>query len=302
MAFLHHGLGRALARALGLLVVLTVCGAADAPPASDIGGTGHIEPRGGVVTLSGAGGVAIRSIKVHAGQMVKRGDVLMVLDDLQPRLDEKAAETGLAIAKSGAAQALAGEAVSLKLATDHYRQAKQLADAYRSLGPDATSLHQRQMYDSTAEDARGALAIERRKAEQLNASSAADVQTANSRLLVAQNALTHYQVTAPTDGIILLVAQHEGEISTGGPAIQMGDVSQMYVTCQVFQGDLLKVHPGMKATITSNAMNKTLTGSVVSVSRLITTTTQTGDVRIKLNDTALASRLVGMEVEVKILL
>jgi HlyD family secretion protein len=302
MAFLSLNPGRVALRGLGLFVVLTVCGAADAPPANNIGGTGHIEPSGGVVMISGAGGVTIRAIKVHAGQTVRRGDVLMQLDDTQPGLDEKTAQTAFDITKSNAAQTIASEAVSLKLTADHYRQAKQLAEAYRALGPDATSLHQRQAYDSTAEDARGALSIEQRKAAQVRAGAAADVQNAANRLQATQNILTHYQVTAPSDGVILLVSQHEGEISTGGPVIEMGDISQMYVTCQIFQGDLLKVRPGMKATITSNAMNKTLTGTVVTVSRLVIPTTQTGDVRIKLNDTDLASRLVGMEVEVKIIL
>jgi HlyD family secretion protein len=292
----------AMAKVFGLLVVLTICGAADTAPPSDIGGTGHIEPRGGVVVIGGPGGAVIRSIKVHAGQAVKRGQVLMLLDDTQPRLDAKNAATALDIAKRNAQQAVAGEAVSLKLAAEHYRQAKQLADGYRSLGPDVTSLHQRQIYDSAVEDAHGALVIERGKEAQVRASSAADVATATNRLLAAQDNLAKFQITAPSDGVILLITQHEGELSSGGPLIQLGDISQMYVTCQVFQGDLLKVRPGLKATITSNAMNKTLTGTVVSVGRLIDTTTQTGNVRIRLNETDLASRLVGMEVEVKILL
>ncbi|HEX3756604.1 MAG TPA: efflux RND transporter periplasmic adaptor subunit [Rhizomicrobium sp.] len=291
-----------MARVFGLLVVLTICGAADTAPPSDIGGTGHIEPRGGVVVIGGPGGARIRSIAVHAGQTVKRGQVLMLLDDTQARLDEKNAATALDIARKNASQTVAGEAISLNLAANHYRQAKHLADGYRSLGPEATSLSQRQTYDSAAQDAHGALVIERGKDAQVRASAAADVATAQNRLLAAQDILAKFQITAPSDGIILLVSQHEGELSSGGPLIELGDISQMYVTCQVFQGDLLKARPGLKATITSNAMNKTLTGTVVSVGRLIDTTTQTGNVRIRLNETDLASRLVGMEVEVKILL
>lgn len=289
-------------KVLGLLTVLVLCGAADTPPSTDVGGTGHIEPRGGVVALSGAPGATIRAIKVKVGQTVKRGDLLMLLDDTQPQLDLKAAVAGLESAKRDAALALASEAVALRQAIEHYRQAKTLADGYRSLGPEATSLSQRLTYDTNAADARDALGIERRKEAQAHVSAAASVQTAQNHLITAQNALSHYQIAAPSDGVVLQITQHEGESSSGGPLVLIGDISQMYVTCQVFQGDLLKVHSGMRATITSNAMNKTLTGTVVQVSRLITPATQTGDVRIKLDDTDLASRLVGMEVEVKILL
>jgi multidrug resistance efflux pump len=302
MALLHLRARNAIAKGLGLFVIVSMCGAADAPSSADIGGTGHIEPRNGVISLSSVGGVTIKSIKVHPGQTVKRGDVLMEFDDTQARMDEKVAETAYNAAKTAEEQTIASEAIAVKLAANHYRAAKGLADGYRSLGPDATSLTQRQTYDGAAADALGALNLERRKQAQILASGTADLVAAKSRFVSAQNMLAKFQLTAPNDGVILMVNQHEGEIAGGGPIVAMGDISQMYVTCQVFQGDLLKVREGMKATITSNAMNKTLTGTVVSISRLITTATQTGDVRIKLNDTDLASRLVGMEVEVKILL
>jgi HlyD family secretion protein len=116
---------------------------------------------------------------------------------------------------------------------------------------------------------------------------------------MAQTRLALYQVRAPSDGMILAVNQHVGE-ALNGPAIQMGDISAIYVSCQVFQGDLLKVKPGMNATITSNAFDKPLAGNVEYVGRLVQTNAQLGEVKIRLDDTDLASRLVGMEVNVKI--
>src|ERR1700744_833626 len=211
----------AMAQVFGLLAVLTICGAADTAPPGDIGGTGHIEPRGGVIAIGGAGGARIRSIAVHAGQAVKRGQVLMLLDDTQARLDAKNAASALDIAQRNARQNVADEAISLKLAVNHYRQAERLAQGYRSLGPDATSLNQRQTYDSAAQDAHGALVIERGKDAQVRASAAADVATAQNHLLAAQDTLAHYQVTAPSDGVILAISQHEGELSSGGPLIEL---------------------------------------------------------------------------------
>lgn len=56
----------------------------------------------------------------------------------------------------------------------------------------------------------------------------------------------------------------------------------------------------MHATVSSNALSQTLTGRVEWVGRLIQAKAQTGQFRIKLDDASLASRLVGMEVNVKV--
>jgi HlyD family secretion protein len=299
MSFLCSIPRDATTKAFALLVILVVCGAADTQPA-DIGGTGNIEPRGGVVLIGGVPGATIRFIKVQAGQRVKHGDLLMALDDDQQRLDEKIAAIALDEAARNAKQSIADEEVSLELARARYRRVSRDALMYRDLGPDATSQRQIASVDAAAEDARGALTIELRKDAQVRLAAATETETAAKRLEMARDELAKYQVTAPNDGVILQINQHEGENVNGAPVIEMGDISSMYVICQVFQGDLLKVKPGMKATITSNALEKSLAGTVEQVGRLIQNTTQTGDVKIKLADTDLASRLVGMEVEVKI--
>ena len=87
---------------------------------------------------------------------------------------------------------------------------------------------------------------------------------------------------------------------TGAPAIEMGDIRKMYVICQAFQGDLLKLRPGLRAKIKSSAFAIPLKGVVENVGRLVDTKAQLGDVRIRLDDPRLASRVVGMEVEVEI--
>lgn len=286
----------------GLVLALSVvCGAADSTPNSDIGATGTIEPHGGLVLISGVVGATIKAVMVHVGQTVKKGDLLMTLIDDQQLLDTKVSANALDEARRHAQQSIADEALSLRLAEDHYKRAKKDAQAYRELGPDATSKHQIAELDGAAEDALGALTIERRKYAQVQKDSAADVDSAAKRYEMADSKLRSYHVTAPSDGVILAISQHAGEYLSGTPAIEMGDISAMYVSCQVFQGDLLKVKPGMKATITSNAFDRSLTGKVEYAGRLVQTNAQLGEVKIRLDDTALASRLVGMEVNVKIL-
>ncbi len=297
MAFFHAE--SSTAACMALLVAVLVCGGAGSQPSGEIGATGTIEPKGGLVLLSGVAGATIKAINVHVGQSVKKGDLLMTLVDDQARLDAKVAANTLDKARRDAKQSIAAEALTSKLDQEHYQQAQKDARLYRELGPDATSLHQQAALDAATEDARVALTIELHKYAQVRADGASDIDSATKSYDMAQIRLANYQLRAPSDGVILAVNQHVGE-ALSGPALQMGDISAMYVSCQVFQGDLLKVKPGMKATITSNAFDKPLTGKVEYTGRLVQTNAQLGEVKIRLDDTGLASRLVGMEVNVKI--
>jgi hypothetical protein len=88
----------------------------------------------------------------------------MTLVDDQPQLDAKVAATALNKAKRDAKTSIDAEAATSKLDQEHYEQAQKDAQLYRELGPNATSIHQQAMLDTAAEDARVALAIERRTA------------------------------------------------------------------------------------------------------------------------------------------
>lgn len=283
-----------------LVALLACAGGANSETPKAIGATGTIEPRGGVVALTGAPGATITSIRVTVGQPVKRGDVLMTLDDRDARLDAALASTALAQARRHASQGAADEAAALSLAQDRAQRAEQEAAAYRAIGPNGTSETQLASFADSAESAREALAVEQRRSVQVRADAADEVADAAKRYGVALAKLAQYRIAAPSDGVVLQISQHVGEVLGGAPAVEMGDVSSMYVVCEAFQGDLLKIAPGMRASVTSNAFSQTLTGRVEWVGRLIQTKSQTGQFKIKLDDTALASRLVGMEVNVKV--
>jgi len=270
----------------------------EAPKA--IGATGTIEPRGGVVMVPGVPGAIILAINVRVGQPVRKNDVLMILQDRDARVEAESADLDEKRELRHASQAIADEALQLNVAEDRARRAEDDAAAYRALGPSATSQRQIDAYDAAAEDARAALAIERRKYAQVRADSAGYVEIATSRDELSRAKLTAFKVAAPSDGVVLQVSQHVGEALGGAPAIEMGDTSAMYVICDAFQGDLLKLAPGMRATISSNALQKDLTGSVEWVGPLVQTNAQTGQFKVKLDDPATASRLVGMEVNVKV--
>jgi len=268
--------------------------------AEDIGGTGRIEPDGGVVVLSGVQGARVLSIAVKPGQLVKKGDLLMTLDDREQRMNTQIAEVALAQARKDAAQNLAAAQVAVQIDSERLHRALKNAADYRALGPDATSEKQIADTEQTANEAQLQLNEDRKKEAQVRFDNAALISSAAKRLDIERQRLALYTMTAPIAGMILKLDQHVGENLIGGPAIEMGDIRKMYVICQAFQGDLLKLRPGLRATIKSSAFTKPLRGIVENVGRLVDTKAQLGDVRIRLDDPHLASRVVGMEVEVEI--
>jgi HlyD family secretion protein len=286
----------------GLMVAwsATNLGAANDSGANDIGGTGRIVPRDGVVLISGVPGATIKSIRVHVGEVVKRGAPLMALDDSEARSDVDLAEIAAKQAKSAAARSIADHALVIGKAEARLARAEEQLKIYRELGPNATSQKQITDLEAAVKDADVDLQLERSRDSQIRADAAASTASASRRLELAREKLSDYQIAAPSNGTILQIDQRVGERLTGGPAIELGDLTTMYVVCQVFQGDLLKLRPGMKATIKSRALDQSLTGTIDQIGRLIDTKAQLGEARIKLDDPSLPSRLVGMEVEVQI--
>src|ERR1700749_4643021 len=95
---------RSAAAASALVLALFSCsGGAESESQKGIGATGTIEPRGGVVSLTGMPGAIITSIRATVGQPVKRGDLLMTLDDRDARVDTAAAANALQEARRDAA-------------------------------------------------------------------------------------------------------------------------------------------------------------------------------------------------------
>jgi multidrug resistance efflux pump len=268
--------------------------------ADDIGGTGRIEPDGGVVVLNGAQGARILSIAVRPGQMVKKGDLLMTLDDREQRVNTQIAEVALAQARKDAAQNLTAAQLAVRIDSERLQRAIKNAGDYKALGADATSEKQIADSEQTANESQMQLDQDKKKESQVRFDNAAAISSATKRLEIERQKLSQYRMTAPLSGMILRIDQHVGENLTGAPAIEMGDIRKMYVICQAFQGDLLKLRPGLRAKIKSSAFAKPLKGVVENVGRLVDTKAQLGDVRIRLDDPHLASRVVGMEVEVEI--
>ncbi len=292
-----------MARALICALILGMAAhsgamAAPAPAAKeDSGAIGQIVPAGGIVFLTGMPGAVVREIKVRAGQQVPAGTVLMVLQGEAITAELELAGLEVQGARNLAASQNSAQKLTVDLAKQRLDEATRQVDVYRSLGPQGTSTGEMARLQSVQNQARLGLQIEQARLNASGAESNRAVNAANKRLEIARN---NSEIRAPSAGTVLKIDRRVGQRLTLEPAIQMADLSTMYVTSQVYEGDLLKLRPGMKATIRSATLAQPLTGVVDEVGRLVDTRARLGEIRIKLDSAEPASRLVGMEVEVVI--
>jgi HlyD family secretion protein len=183
------------------------------------------------------------------------------------------------------------------LAGQRLEEAARQLSAYRSLGDRSISANEVARLEAAEAQARLSLQIERAKQEAANAESGRAVEAAAKRLTLARSAM---EIRAPSDGTVLKIDRRVGQRLGGEAAIQIGDLSAIYVTCQVYASDLLRLRLGMKATVRSATLSMPITGRIEEISRIVDTRSRLGEVRIKLDSVEPASRLVGMEVDVVI--
>lgn len=270
--------------------------AADNPPKA-IGAIGHIVPGSGVIDIMGAPGARVTAVPVRAGQTVKSGTVLMVTQGVTPDSDPMLAKLQLNTARALAGQQVAAQRSVLRLAQAHNDQAAAALKAYESLGATLVSAKELKRLRDGATEARLALDVEHSKLQVIQTQTQSALQSAIRQFDLATRGA---QLTAPFDGTVLKVNRQTGDQLSSETAIEFADLGAMYVVCQVFEGDLLDLHPGLQATVKAQPLATPLHGHVEEVGRTVDGRTRLGEVRIRLDKTDPASRLVGMEVEVTI--
>ncbi|MDJ0697973.1 ABC exporter membrane fusion protein [Mastigocoleus sp. MO_188.B34] len=99
-----------------------------------------------------------------------------------------------------------------------------------------------------------------------------DLQLAHSELASAQAAVKQAEtnlalayVRAPKDGQILKVHTWPGEMIDNQGIVELGNTSQMYVTAEVYESDITRVHQGQSVTITSDGVVEELQGTVEEI-------------------------------------
>jgi HlyD family secretion protein len=90
------------------------------------------------------------------------------------------------------------------------------------------------------------------RAELKQSQSAISPQLLDTQVKQAEERLKETKLLAPSDGKILRIFKHEGELVHGEPILQMANISRMIVLAEVYETDIERVKLGQEAVITSH--------------------------------------------------
>jgi HlyD family secretion protein len=191
----------------------------------------------------------VSAIYVEAGDHVKAGQLLAQVDEsiLRPQVDRLAASLEEAKANAGLARAEYGRAQGV--------------------------------------EASGALSkedIEKRRAAAVTAD--AEVKVAAAQLAEYEARLSHTQVRAPVDGVVLTRAAEVGQIVTpGGTAMfRLARGSEVEMRALVAEQDLPTLRIGQASDVYLTGVDKPFAGKVRLLGAIIDPQTRLGEVRIQL--------------------
>ena len=279
--------------------------------AGEIGAVGHLEPGSGILDLIGTPGARISEVLVAEGQRIERGEILLKFsnsDILKAQLDLAALELD-ELEKTKQMQ-LTLRQHALQSAKMAFGRAERKLLDHKKLGA-ATSKRALMDLEDYAEDARRLVEKEAMLYQQLEVKLEIEMLKAKAQLDLAKARYDDAFLIAPISGTVLAVLKQVGESLgvgaqvgaghlRGRAAVRIADLTRMYVVCEVYEGDLLKIRKGMKATVSSNALPEEIGGTVERISREVDTSSRLANVWILLDEADLASRLIGMEVRVNI--
>lgn len=241
--------------------------------------SGEIRPKN-YTNVLGEGIGKITDIAVNEGDKVKRGDVLLHLESIQPGADVRAQQ----FSNEAATATLKGAEANLEAAqaTLAQRQSdldKARLDWQRSQLLYKEQLIARQDFDASKATYDGAVAAEKAAEAQLAASRASQAQ-AQFNLDQGQAVLTHQEdvlnkttYRAPINGIVSYIAVRVGENvvpgiqgTSGSFLMSISDMSVVTAEVKVDETDISSVKDGQTADVSIDAVpDKTFKGHVTEV-------------------------------------
>lgn len=243
--------------------------------------SGEIKPK--VYVNIGANAFAkITHLYVKEGDQVKKGQMLAVLDNVQPAADVSANDSALKAAQTDAVaarDAVSTAAADLESNQASLEHAKQDYDRNKALYDQ--QLISKSDYDvkKTAYDTAVAQ-VEMSKAKLAQAkasvqSAQGHIQQDAAMLRHADDVLSKTEYEAPFDGIITNVPVREGETvvpgiqnSPGSTLMTIGDTSVITAEVRVDESDIVNVQLGQPAEVSIDAMpNQKFKGTVTEIGR-----------------------------------
>jgi HlyD family secretion protein len=244
--------------------------------------SGEIRPKN-YTNVLGEGIGKITDIVVKEGDHVKKGDVLLHLENIQPGADVQAQVAGISAAQAGVKAA--GAAYDSAVATLAQRQSdldKSKLDWERAQESYKEQLIARQDYDTAKaahDSAVAALTASHAQVDQARASrdqARSNLDQGVAVLKHTQDVLRKTTYTAPIDGIVSYIAVRVGENvvpgiqgTAGSSILTISDMSVVTTEVKVDETDITSIRNGQSADVTIDAIPGTVfKGQVTEVGEL----------------------------------
>ncbi len=265
---------------------------ADATPARAqwaASATGRVEPKDGEVRLSAQAAGRIVDVSVKTGDRVKKGDVIVRLDDEDLWIRHSAAESEAQVrlrerdedpdAKGTTPRRRADDAVyDAERAVFRARMAVDAALAAQRNGTGTLqALDDARAAVKPAEDKlqaeRGAFArladTSKDSGKGLPTRLEGSLYAARAEVALAEQAIERTRVRAPADGTVLTVPARAGEFATPSPEAPLavfGDLTALRVRAEVEERDAMKVRVGQRVVVRADAFpDRDFEGKVTSI-------------------------------------
>lgn len=262
--------------------------------------SGLIEPKEIVRVFAKSIGQA-REVLVEEGDLVKKNDVLMRLDDEQIQLQVAQAKANLDLAKASLERIKAGarpqeinqaEAavrqakVNLDSAEENYQKMQKLFSegAVSEQQHDQAKNHfeiAQAQYQAASESYK--LVTEGASPEDIKTVEA-QVKQAQSALELAQSQLGNTIIRAPISGSVTALSVKTGElVSSAIPLLSIMDKSELYLKTGISEKDIAAVTIGQQSEVFIDAFSgKAFSGEVTSKGAIVDPLSKTLEIKIKI--------------------
>jgi HlyD family secretion protein len=241
--------------------------------------SGEIKPTT-YTNISAQGYGRINQIFVKEGDHVKRGDKLLLQENIQANADVEAQSAAVTSMESGSQAAEASyKAAQADLISQQANLEKAKLDYDRGQGLFKDGLIPKQDYDqrkTTYDGAAAAVESARAKVQSLKAQldqTRAQVSQSRAVLVHQQDILHKTTYTSPIDGIVSYLPERVGDYvvmgmqnATGSFIMTLSDMSVVTAEVKVDETDIVNVKMGQDADITIDAVpGKTFKGKVTEI-------------------------------------
>lgn len=252
----------------------------------------------------------IAEVRVKKGDLVKKDQVLVVIEQGDYKNAVSQAEAQVKSAEANLAQAEAGRSSSIVQANNQltqsqaaYDDAKLNLERMKSLfEQEAVSKQQLEQAESALVQAESALNIAKESSENANRIESvevlrAQVETAKIGLMSSKSNLDKTVIKAPADGTVVQIGADVGElISPQLPTVTLIDIQSINVNAMISEEDLRFVRQGETIAAYIKAIDQKTTGTVSYVSPIADQQTKNYPIEVTLQNTDLAIK-PGMIVE-----